>query len=420
MDRINGAGTIDIGGGRRGFRDENLEVGNEGTEVTALFMNMVQEELAKVIEDAGIVLSSADWTQLRQALRILNVASLNRRWAAVISMTLSSAPGAPTLGDTYLIPSNATGIWAANIGKIAEWSGSAWSYLSPPDGHGVSLPDGRVYERIAGTYVEKIAQDVQSGKWSYTAAAGTANALTVALTPSLPAYQDGTVVYFKAAVTNAAGGVTLKVNALAAIPLVNLDGSALVQGHIQPLAPYAAMYVGGNFVLISNPGAATQAEADAGLSNGRFLTPATQKNAIRFFDARMTGSQSLPSGVMTTPTIDAAVENGLVDSTIFTSSKITVGARDAGVWMVMAYIQYTGANSNKSLRIHRNGASTSYSTPSRIGVSQNGVGQANDTYTVAVMMRLAAGDQVSADVLHTIGSTQTLSDGRFVAVRLGS
>ncbi|ANM05218.1 hypothetical protein AMC78_CH03149 [Rhizobium phaseoli] len=71
MDRVNGAGTIDIGGGRRGFRDENLGAGVEGTELTALYLNMVQEEIMKVCAMAGLSPSEADWTQLYQAIGIM-------------------------------------------------------------------------------------------------------------------------------------------------------------------------------------------------------------------------------------------------------------------------------------------------------------------------------------------------------------
>src|SRR3546814_19996398 len=91
----------------------------------------------------------------------------SHRVTAVTSKTLISEPCAPVEGDTYLIPTGATGIWAAAVGSLAEWNGSAWAYTTPPDGHGISLPDGRVFERIAGVYVEKIALDGQSGTWGY-------------------------------------------------------------------------------------------------------------------------------------------------------------------------------------------------------------------------------------------------------------
>lgn len=87
-------------------------------------------------------------------------------WLPVASMTLSSAPGNPLLGDTYVVPSNATGIWAANVGKLAEWTGSGWNYISPPDGHGIGLPDGRIFVRIAGVYTSLAAtqSEVNSGQ----------------------------------------------------------------------------------------------------------------------------------------------------------------------------------------------------------------------------------------------------------------
>ncbi len=239
MDRINGADTIDIGGGRRGFRDENLPAGAAGTEVTALFLNMVQEEILKVVTEAGLVPDEADWTQLWQALQILGLApdARSRRWLAVISMTLSSAPGAPSAGDTYLVPTGATGVWATHVGAIAQWTGSAWSYLVPPDGHGISLPDGRVFERIGGTYVQKLALDAQSGKWNYAVAGGTANALTADLSPVPTALTAGLSVLLKITTPNN-GAATLNVNGLGDKPIVNVFGAALSGGELTGLVRF--------------------------------------------------------------------------------------------------------------------------------------------------------------------------------------
>ncbi len=71
MDRINGANTIDIGGGRRGFRDRNLVSGLSGTQVTAAHLNAVQEEVMGVIEAAGITPAAGNWTQLLGGLTAL-------------------------------------------------------------------------------------------------------------------------------------------------------------------------------------------------------------------------------------------------------------------------------------------------------------------------------------------------------------
>ena len=69
MDRVNGADFVDIGGGRRGFRSQNLGAGVSGTEVTDVWLNAVQENLMKVIEEAGLEPDADDWTLLWQALR---------------------------------------------------------------------------------------------------------------------------------------------------------------------------------------------------------------------------------------------------------------------------------------------------------------------------------------------------------------
>lgn len=66
MDRINSADTVDIGGGRRGFRDENLATGIAGTVVDASFLNDIQEELMAALESSGIV-GAAGVVQLAQA-----------------------------------------------------------------------------------------------------------------------------------------------------------------------------------------------------------------------------------------------------------------------------------------------------------------------------------------------------------------
>lgn len=68
MDRVNGADWFDIGGGKRGFRSQNAGAGIPGTEVTAAWLNGLQEEVAKVIEQAGLALDVNDNTQLWQAL----------------------------------------------------------------------------------------------------------------------------------------------------------------------------------------------------------------------------------------------------------------------------------------------------------------------------------------------------------------
>lgn len=67
MDRVNGANHIDLGGGKRGFRSRDTVAGQPGTEVTATFMNSVQEEICAVIEKN----EALDVTKRDQLLRAL-------------------------------------------------------------------------------------------------------------------------------------------------------------------------------------------------------------------------------------------------------------------------------------------------------------------------------------------------------------
>ena len=228
MDRVQGASVVDLGGGKNGFRDENLGTGTEGTVLPAAWLNAIQEELLKVVTDAGLVPNGADWTQLWQALKIMGLSSKSRsrRWLTVISMTTTVPPGAPVEGDAYLVPTGATGVWAARVGQIAEWVNGAWAYLTTTDGHVISLPDGRLFERIASVYVEKIAADAQSNKWAYAVAGGTASALTVTLNPAPAALVAGMRILVKVTATNT-GPTTIDVNGLGPVPIVHKDGTVL-------------------------------------------------------------------------------------------------------------------------------------------------------------------------------------------------
>jgi hypothetical protein len=93
MDRINGAGTIDLGGGKRGFREENMGTGTEGTDVTDDYMNALQEEIMKVIEACGLAPNASAWDQLARAVQSqkLNYPVVGGS-ANAITLTLPLAP----------------------------------------------------------------------------------------------------------------------------------------------------------------------------------------------------------------------------------------------------------------------------------------------------------------------------------------
>lgn len=250
MDRVNGTDWVDIGGGRRGFRSQNAAAGVPGTEVTDKILNDVQEEICAVIENSGFVLDPDNQQQLWEALQSIAAPGFANRtaWLPVISMTVTAPPNDASLGDAYVIPADATGTWAGNQQKLAEWTGSSWRIVETKDGHGVGLPDGRIFERVGGVYVEKVAIDAQSGKWSYAVAAGSANALTATLTPAPAALVAGLVVRVRVASSNT-GAATLNVNGLGAKPIVRASGGTLEPNDLIAGAAVELLYDGTNFQI---------------------------------------------------------------------------------------------------------------------------------------------------------------------------
>jgi len=173
-------------------------------------------------------------------------------WISVLSMSITAPPASPNVGDAYLVPTGATGSWAGQSGKIAEYAAAGWGLITPPDGHGISLPDGRVFEKVGGAYVEKLALDVQSGKWSYAVAGGSANALTATLTPATQAYVAGLVARVRISTTNTADGPTLNLNGLGAKPIRYSNGRGVFAGELAS-GRDAVFYYDGTAFILMNP-----------------------------------------------------------------------------------------------------------------------------------------------------------------------
>lgn len=54
---------------------------------------------------------------------------------------LTTPPGSPANGDTYIIPSGATGVWSGKTNQIAHYYGGAWVYWTPIEGVRLWLND---------------------------------------------------------------------------------------------------------------------------------------------------------------------------------------------------------------------------------------------------------------------------------------
>lgn len=107
--------AVDLfGAGKDGFKDGDLANGVVPTDFNAAWPNGVQEEIARAIEAAGIVLSGVDLTQLTQAIRKL--------------------PGGRLIGVRVI---TFTQVYTPTAG-----TGSVMAYLQGPGGGGGGCPNG--------------------------------------------------------------------------------------------------------------------------------------------------------------------------------------------------------------------------------------------------------------------------------------
>lgn len=261
------------------YIDKDVPGAVRGSAIPAKAVEKPQREIVDVILKAGLL--PDDPLQLWEALQILGLApDRSRRWLAVNSISLSSAPGNPAVGDTYYIPANATGIWAGKFGQIAQWTGSSWSYFVNQNGQGLGLPDGRIFVNCFGLgLIEKPAIDVQSGKWLFAVASNPVNenALVANLSPTPQGFLVGMKILIKVTATNT-GPATLNINGAGGAQIQKMDGSPVVAGDLLSGSFVPLVCTGYSWVFTTPTRSDVQA-ASAGnqqffTANGTFVVPA--------------------------------------------------------------------------------------------------------------------------------------------------
>ncbi|MDL2401242.1 hypothetical protein [Rhizobium mayense] len=291
MERINGADWVDIGGGKHGFRDLDLAAGLPGTEVTAAFLNGVQEEILKVIESAGFAASGADLGQLARAIQsgAMNTANAGGtvnaytaaltpapsayKWGLLVSMWFATPnTGAATLnlnglGALPILSADGAPVTANDLKASVTLICVGTSFVVLNVFTASEFSRGVVQlataaETTAGSNTNKpasvgrMAPAVQSGSWNYIAATGTATALVATLVPAPTALAAGLAINLKITAAST-GPATLNVNGLGAKSIVNSDGSAIAAGDFDVNGIVTMIYNGTNFV-VSNVSQATE------------------------------------------------------------------------------------------------------------------------------------------------------------------
>lgn len=181
MRRIAGQDTVELAPGKLGFRDQHTAAGVPGTEVTAQYLNDVQEEILSVVEGVGLSPDAAR-DQLYTAIRALAsspyaadigvqnalVANVNRPgWSLVAGAairtkvlhdvvdvaTINIRNGAGNLGTYSLVRADGTPLrpYDLRAGEIVELTYDGSNVQIPGGERGNTGNTGDIAIRLAGT-----------------------------------------------------------------------------------------------------------------------------------------------------------------------------------------------------------------------------------------------------------------------------
>jgi hypothetical protein len=130
------------------------------------------------------------------------------------------------------------------------------------------------------------ADQLQDGDLNYAAAGGTADVITIALSPAITAYTEGPIYVFRPSADNATTTPTINFNSVGAKTIKKYDAQALLAGDIQENSPALVSY-------------------DATDDSFILLNPASVKDFIT-----ASSTDTLTNKTLTSPTINAGALSG--------------------------------------------------------------------------------------------------------------
>ncbi|WEJ33860.1 phage tail protein [Devosia sp. SD17-2] len=199
-------------------------------------------------------------------------------FVAVDSVAVTAPPDTPATGATYLVPTTATGAWAAHAGKIAQFREGGWTYTSVPIGHIVCDGSTGLMWRRTGSgwrqYLASIPEHIAGTSTTLAAhPAGVAAMIGAALSgfdPGVPSgYGIGSIVMARIKQSPMGPGSAVP---LAAAPLETVSGTVL-----ELIAFTTQMYTGNQSIADVGPiiGVGTWQNMGAAVSAGSIWSSVT-------------------------------------------------------------------------------------------------------------------------------------------------
>jgi hypothetical protein len=194
------------------------------------------------------------------------------------TVQLQIVAGTPALTGTQITPATPAGYVPLYVVTIKNGD------TQTINGQIALAPGAPFINSVAG-----LTQIIQNGSTNYAVAGGSANLITVSLSPALTAYKDGTWVTFKAAEANSAA-TFISINGLSNLQVLQ-GGVPLSGGEILADWSYGGVILAGSFHL---------SESGAGSINVAEGTASTHAVNISQFPVRQFFAASQP-GIITAP-----------------------------------------------------------------------------------------------------------------------
>jgi hypothetical protein len=133
-----------------------LEISGGSTSIETDFTNHVINTSIHTEIDDSTTLSTKAWSSQKIRNEIDNaIAGLSWR-DPVLDIVTDPSALTPNSGDRYLVGSGATGDWAGQDAKIAQWNGTSWDFFAPSANWAVFVQDedkGYTYDAETTSWV---------------------------------------------------------------------------------------------------------------------------------------------------------------------------------------------------------------------------------------------------------------------------
>lgn len=246
----------------------------------------------------------------------------------------------------------------------------------------------------------QVIRSIRGGKLNFFADVGTADAMVIEPDPAFTAYAAGIPLrVIKADFPNLTSTPTINVNGLGPKVITAANGGPVLPGSFEAKMMMELVYDGVVFRERTTKAASLRSFFSVGDSGG---STAVSNNT--------TTKLTHVTNVLDTAFLDTDTNWG-----VDVASALTIGARDAGIWLLTGFAAFTNGSppTNHDIRLYFgiNGGTTSYNT--------NNMDEAS-TYSIMLThtLRLDEGDVVDLRLSQNSGGSRNVQSAELTGIRL--